>query len=47
MKNKVKIILFLMISLFVFPFATKEVYAYENIDYEPKIYEPTEQEKQK
>ena len=38
MKNKVKIILFLMISLFVFPFATKEVYAYENIDYEPKIY---------
>ncbi|MBE6132910.1 MAG: hypothetical protein E7180_05935 [Erysipelotrichaceae bacterium] len=38
MKNKVKIILFLMISLFVFPFATKEVYAYENIDYEQKIY---------
>lgn len=38
MKNKVRIILFLIISLFVFPFATKEVYAYENIDYEPKIY---------
>lgn len=38
MKNKVKVILFLIITLFLFSFATNEVFASENINYEPKIY---------
>lgn len=38
MKNKVKVILFLIITLFLFSLATNEVFASENINYEPKIY---------
>lgn len=38
MKSKVDNILLIIITLFIFSFVTRKVYADENINYEQKIY---------